>query len=113
QGDHSLRWAHAAPDLSLSGEDATRVEIRLGLFRAGRDDQTPGRFSLLGQGRVSVRKGVTTSAPVDRFCFPNLAEGKSKPVEAKPKLFPSANRAFSKGCADPWAILSFSAPLAT
>src|SRR5208282_638812 len=32
---------------------------------------------------------------------PSLREGKSKPGEAKSKLFPSANRAFSKGCADP------------
>jgi hypothetical protein len=32
---------------------------------------------------------------------PSLKEGKSKPGEEKSKLFPSANRAFSKGCAGP------------
>ena len=39
----------------------------------------------------------------------------SPPGEAKSKLFPSANPAFSKGCVGPLghpAILSFSAPLA-
>ena len=62
QGDHSRRWAHAPPDLSLQGEDAGGVEIRLGLFWAGVHDQARRRLPSARQRRMSVREGLRRRA---------------------------------------------------
>src|SRR6202044_952344 len=63
-------------------------------------------------------RGNGASSPGPKREFPNPSEVFSKPKEANPKnregkskLFPSANRAFSKGCGDFWRKPVYSFPV--
>jgi hypothetical protein len=97
QGDAELKLGLGVARLQLKG--AAQVLDRRGkVVRAQRFE--PAANEPIGFIQRSTRR-LTPGALRAPFLLREAGEGKSRQKEGKSKLFPSANRAFSKGCAGP------------